>query len=179
MILRAADWKASRFIKYAPKIFVWYMKRDFYLYEYTILNRIQLTKWTICAFRVLNPCQWSLAKQSISKSFLFELFRTVYPRNYKEHSESSVLNGHGSESMDHFVILWDKWNLMLNMREWIIQASNFRKNGYFFSKRLTTVTFGRLLVLSSQVVMRASPCSKHNILYEYQWINTCFLLLFN
>ena len=38
------------------------MKRDFYLDVYTILNRIQLTIWTICAFRVLNPRQWSLAK---------------------------------------------------------------------------------------------------------------------
>ena len=43
------------------------MKKDFYLDVYTILNRIQLTIWTICAFRVLNPRQWSLAKQSNSK----------------------------------------------------------------------------------------------------------------
>ena len=28
-----------------------------------------LTIWTICAFRVLNPRQWSLAKQSSSKSW--------------------------------------------------------------------------------------------------------------
>ena len=34
---------------------------------YTILNRIQLTKWTICAFRVLNHHQWSLAKKVVSK----------------------------------------------------------------------------------------------------------------
>ena len=27
------------------------------------LNRIELTAWTICAFRVLNPRQWSWAKQ--------------------------------------------------------------------------------------------------------------------
>ena len=40
-------------------------KRCFYYKMYTtFLNRIQLTIWTICAFRVLNPRQWSLAKQS-------------------------------------------------------------------------------------------------------------------
>ena len=33
------------------------MTRGFYLDVYTILNRIQLTIWTICAFRVLNPYQ--------------------------------------------------------------------------------------------------------------------------
>ena len=37
--------------------------RDFYQDVYTIFNRIKLTKWTICAFRVLNPHQWSLAKR--------------------------------------------------------------------------------------------------------------------
>ena len=31
------------------------VKRDYYLDVYTILNRIKLTNWTICAFRVLNP----------------------------------------------------------------------------------------------------------------------------
>ena len=31
------------------------------------LNRIKLTIWIICAFRVLNPHQWSLAKHVISK----------------------------------------------------------------------------------------------------------------
>ena len=41
--------------------------RDLYQDEYTILNRIKLTIWTICAFRVLNPRQWSLAKQSSLK----------------------------------------------------------------------------------------------------------------
>ena len=29
------------------------------------LNRIKLTTWTICAFRVLNPRQWSWAKQVV------------------------------------------------------------------------------------------------------------------
>ena len=33
------------------------------------LNRIQLTIWTICAFKVLNPHQLSLAKQSSLKSW--------------------------------------------------------------------------------------------------------------
>ena len=33
------------------------IKRDFYLDVYTILNRIELTIWTICAFRVLKPYQ--------------------------------------------------------------------------------------------------------------------------
>ena len=33
------------------------------------LKRIKLTTWTICAFRVLNPRQWSLAKQSSLKSW--------------------------------------------------------------------------------------------------------------
>ena len=51
------------------------MNRDFYLDVYTILNRITLTKWTICTFRVLNPRQWSLAKQSNSNS------RKVMPQN--------------------------------------------------------------------------------------------------
>ena len=32
-------------------------KKDFYLDVCTILNRIKLTIWTICAFRVLNPRQ--------------------------------------------------------------------------------------------------------------------------
>ena len=45
------------------------MKSDFYLDVYTILNRIQLTKWTICAYRVLNPRQWFIAKQRNSKSW--------------------------------------------------------------------------------------------------------------
>ena len=40
-------------------------KRDFYSDVYTILNRILLSIWTICAFRVLNPRHWSLAKQFI------------------------------------------------------------------------------------------------------------------
>ena len=31
------------------------------------LNRIELTTWTICAFRVLNPRQWSWAKQVVKK----------------------------------------------------------------------------------------------------------------
>ena len=31
------------------------------------LNRIELTTWTICAFRVLNPRQWSWAKQVVYK----------------------------------------------------------------------------------------------------------------
>ena len=31
------------------------MNRDLYLDVYTILKRIKLTIWTICAFRVLNP----------------------------------------------------------------------------------------------------------------------------
>ena len=45
------------------------MRRHFYLDVYIILNRIQFTIWIICAFRVLNPRQWSLAKQSNSKSW--------------------------------------------------------------------------------------------------------------
>ena len=40
------------------------IKRDFYLDVYTVLIRIKFTRWTICAFRVLNPHQWSLAKMS-------------------------------------------------------------------------------------------------------------------
>ena len=40
------------------------MKRDFYLDVFTILNRIQLTTWTICAFLALNLHQLSLAKES-------------------------------------------------------------------------------------------------------------------
>ena len=34
-----------------------------------IFNRNKLTIWTICAFRVLNPRQWSLAKQCNFKSW--------------------------------------------------------------------------------------------------------------
>ena len=52
--------------------FVWEwnnLKRDFYLDGYTISNRIELIIWTICAFRVLNPHQWSLAKRNNFKSW--------------------------------------------------------------------------------------------------------------
>ena len=45
------------------------MNRDFYQSVYTIFNRIKLTIWTICAFRVMNPNQWSLAKQISIKSW--------------------------------------------------------------------------------------------------------------
>ena len=44
------------------------MKRHNYFDVFTILNRIKLTIWPICAFQVLNPHQWSLVKQSHSKS---------------------------------------------------------------------------------------------------------------
>ena len=38
--------------------------KDFYLLRYmTFLNQVISTVWTICAFQVLNPIQWSLAKQ--------------------------------------------------------------------------------------------------------------------
>ena len=43
------------------------MKRDFYLDVYTILNRIQLTIWAICAFRVLNPHMWPLSKKVVQE----------------------------------------------------------------------------------------------------------------
>ena len=33
------------------------------------LNLIELMTWTICAFRVLNPRQWSWAKQVVKKSW--------------------------------------------------------------------------------------------------------------
>ena len=33
------------------------MKMDFYLDVYTILSRIKLIIWTVCAFRTLNPHQ--------------------------------------------------------------------------------------------------------------------------
>ena len=36
--------------------------RDFYWDINIILNQIKFTIWIICAFRVLNPLQWSLAK---------------------------------------------------------------------------------------------------------------------
>ena len=42
--------------------------RDFFYDVYTILNRIWLTICTMCAFRVMNPNQWSLTKQSRFKS---------------------------------------------------------------------------------------------------------------
>ena len=45
------------------------INRDFYLDVYTILNRIKLTTWTICAFRILNPRKWSLVKESKWKSW--------------------------------------------------------------------------------------------------------------
>ena len=45
----------------------WNIKRDFYWDVNTILNQILLTIWTMCAFRVLKPRQWSLAKQSSLK----------------------------------------------------------------------------------------------------------------
>ena len=43
--------------------------RDFYWELYTIFNRIKFTIWTICAFRVLNLHQWSLAKTCSKKSW--------------------------------------------------------------------------------------------------------------
>ena len=43
----------------------WNSNRDFYLDVYTIFNRNKLTIWTIWAFRVLNPRQWSLAKHVV------------------------------------------------------------------------------------------------------------------
>ena len=33
------------------------------------LNQIELTTWTICAFRVLNPRQWSWTKKVVKKVF--------------------------------------------------------------------------------------------------------------
>ena len=48
---------------YFKRLFL-YIKRDFYSNVYAILNRIYGTIWTICAFRLLNPRRWSLAKQS-------------------------------------------------------------------------------------------------------------------
>ena len=36
---------------------------------YTILNRISVTVWAICAFRLQNPHQWFLAKQSSLKGW--------------------------------------------------------------------------------------------------------------
>ena len=42
-------------------------KRDFYSDVYAFLNRNELTIWIIYAFRVLNPCQWSLAKKVVKK----------------------------------------------------------------------------------------------------------------
>ena len=50
------------------KVSVSLYKRNFYPDVYTIWNRILITIWTICAFRVLNPHQWSLAKQCNFKS---------------------------------------------------------------------------------------------------------------
>ena len=49
---------------------------------YTILDRIWLTIWTICAFRVLNPCQWSLAKQSNVKSWKVMPKKCLIELNY-------------------------------------------------------------------------------------------------
>ena len=43
------------------------MKRNFYLDVNTILNRILLRMWAICAFRVLNPHQWPLSKKGVPK----------------------------------------------------------------------------------------------------------------
>ena len=40
----------------------WKSNRDFYQDVYTSFNRIKLTIWTICTFRVLNPHQWSTLK---------------------------------------------------------------------------------------------------------------------
>ena len=42
------------------------IKKDIYLDTYTILNRIELKMWTICAFRVLNSPLWlAVGPQSI------------------------------------------------------------------------------------------------------------------
>ena len=45
-------------------------KRDFYTAVYTIWYRIYLTIWTICAFRLLNPRQWSLPKPSSKNGWI-------------------------------------------------------------------------------------------------------------
>ena len=47
---------------------IWNIERHFHLDVYTIVNRNELTIWTICAFRALNPHQWSLAKPSTFKN---------------------------------------------------------------------------------------------------------------
>ena len=50
-------------------------KRGFYSDVYTILNRIWLTIWTICAFQVMNPLQWKLHFTSIWTQVIhFNLF---------------------------------------------------------------------------------------------------------
>ena len=48
-------------------IFLSNSNRDFYWDVYTIFDRNELTIWTICAFRVLNPLKWSLAKHVVLK----------------------------------------------------------------------------------------------------------------
>ena len=52
------------------------MKKDLYLDVYTILNPIQLIIWTICAFRILNPHQWSFAKEINLKISLNNIYST-------------------------------------------------------------------------------------------------------
>ena len=58
------------------------IKRDFYQDVYTILNRILLTIWTKCAFRVLNPRHWSLAKQRSLESLKEMAYSTYTNRNF-------------------------------------------------------------------------------------------------
>ena len=53
------------------------MKRDFYYDAYTILNRIYLTRRTKCAFRLMSPHRWPLAKDDSLKKL------KVLPRKCK------------------------------------------------------------------------------------------------
>ena len=53
------DWDIFDFSKYKKRLLLRCIHH---------FNRIELTTWTICAFRVLNPHQWSLAKKWNLKS---------------------------------------------------------------------------------------------------------------
>ena len=68
------------------------IKRDFYQDVYTILNRILLTIWTKCAFRVLNPRHWSLAKQRSLESLKEMAYSTYTNRKLHQRSNTKATN---------------------------------------------------------------------------------------
>ena len=69
------------------------------------LNRIEWTTWTICAFRVLNPRQWSWAKQVVKKLLTqgcrYHKLREKFGKFFRSYSE--LLSKFGAISIQDYV----------------------------------------------------------------------------